>query len=483
MKTHYDVLGVPPNADRETIRAAYRKLVKANHPDLHVGDEAAALRSKQVITAYAVLKDQGKRARYDKHLRRRRGRGRLLVFTVLVSAGLVSGSTLLLLNFLLKPMVNAPVARITGAGATGVAIADHGAPAATKTPALSPAEIDEAIAAESPTPSPPERAPAPSASETAWLAIEKTGNVADIWLFIRDHAGTPQAALAEKRLEPLIDAIDDIATLKALAAKLTGGSAERVRDRIERFARANEGITGALPEQTSNAPRSGAAQVAVAAAAAPMPKFERAPDSGGRMAASDPQGSGHRALSLMSRGEYMMTTPISRDRAPITHGNAKYYLHRAALWAGKGELDRALTDYDAAILLDGVNIAALHGRGLLRWRRGEVELALADFDHAIRLSFADPKIYLDRGMIWYERGRYDRAIADFNQAIRLAPYLANAYWYRSTAFRRKGEFGSAIADLNQAIQLNPAIADIYSKLDPLLTARDGAAEAQSEMAR
>jgi hypothetical protein len=235
MKTHYDVLGVPPSADHEMVKAAYRKIVKAYHPDLHEGDHAAELRSKQINTAYAVLKDPEGRARYDKHLRLRRGRIRLFAITVLVSAGLVSGTTLFFLNFLLEPDAVTPLARISTVTIEKAALAEDAMPAAAKSAALPPRENADGVAAENtaslpapiaaePVPtehtaSLPEPAPTPSAAETAWLAIEKSGNAEDIWVFIRQHGGTPQAALAEKRLEPLIDAIDDIESLKALRAK------------------------------------------------------------------------------------------------------------------------------------------------------------------------------------------------------------------------------------------------------------------------
>jgi molecular chaperone DnaJ len=40
-KDLYEILGVARDADRETIRKAYRKLARQNHPDLNPGDEAA----------------------------------------------------------------------------------------------------------------------------------------------------------------------------------------------------------------------------------------------------------------------------------------------------------------------------------------------------------------------------------------------------------------------------------------------------------
>ena len=60
----YRTLQVEPSADLETIRAAYRKLARANHPDLNPGPEAAA-RMRAINAAYAVLSDPARRAVYD----------------------------------------------------------------------------------------------------------------------------------------------------------------------------------------------------------------------------------------------------------------------------------------------------------------------------------------------------------------------------------------------------------------------------------
>ena len=46
MKTLYDILGALPDDDAESIRAAFRKAAKANHPDNNPGDPDAPLRFK-----------------------------------------------------------------------------------------------------------------------------------------------------------------------------------------------------------------------------------------------------------------------------------------------------------------------------------------------------------------------------------------------------------------------------------------------------
>jgi len=62
----YDVLGVAKTASADDIKKAYRKLVKQLHPDLHPGDKKAAERFKDVASAYGIVGDADKRAKFDK---------------------------------------------------------------------------------------------------------------------------------------------------------------------------------------------------------------------------------------------------------------------------------------------------------------------------------------------------------------------------------------------------------------------------------
>jgi len=51
-----DVLEVEVDVDFDTIKAAHRRLAKANHPDLAPGDKDAAQRFQAVQAAYDVLR-------------------------------------------------------------------------------------------------------------------------------------------------------------------------------------------------------------------------------------------------------------------------------------------------------------------------------------------------------------------------------------------------------------------------------------------
>lgn len=60
----YDALGVARTASQEEIQRAYRKLARANHPDINK-DPAAEDRFKAISEAYDVLSDPQTRERYD----------------------------------------------------------------------------------------------------------------------------------------------------------------------------------------------------------------------------------------------------------------------------------------------------------------------------------------------------------------------------------------------------------------------------------
>lgn len=66
-RTLYEVLMVHPLADAEVIAAVYRHLAKRYHPDRDAAADAQA-RMAEINEAYEILKDPGKRARYDEIL-------------------------------------------------------------------------------------------------------------------------------------------------------------------------------------------------------------------------------------------------------------------------------------------------------------------------------------------------------------------------------------------------------------------------------
>ena len=592
MKTHYDVLGIPFGADHETIKAAYRKALKAYHPDLHEGDAAAERLSRQIIDAHAVLKDPDQRVLYDEYiLYHRQQRRRLFLITLMLTMGLACSGTLFFLNLSLnsEATTTPPSGRFMSARASAIAPAGESkyvakteslsataalpsnviaalaskemsdapshmtaapqppkdiaeakgpsitaalppsetevVPSATVVPspprdiakaesataqeaAPSPREMDAPLsvtvapapptgvaetkasstpAAPSPSetddaPMPPRGAtepahevaatapvekstPADAPQQAAWADIEERGNAEDVLKFIQAYPGTPVMALAERRLEELIETSEDVASLEAVLAIAMEPIASKVRGRLDSLAVSKEIIAGALPEKSGEAPQS---EIQPLPVMVPAPEIGSPPEETINQTAGitprDPKKHVKKGLVLLKAGDHDRAIASFNNAILLDPPNAGYLLYRAAAWEAKGDLDQALADYDAAVSLDQTNISTFRARGLLWHRRGDNERALADLDRAIRLSFSDAKIYHDRGMIWYEMGRYNRAIADFTHAIRLDPNFASAYVSRGQAFQKKGDPVTAAINFEKAVSRDPAIGKVHRDL-------------------
>lgn len=65
-KDFYSTLGVKKDASADEIKKAYRKLAMQYHPDQNKGNAQAEAKFKEISEAYDILKDEQKRAAYDR---------------------------------------------------------------------------------------------------------------------------------------------------------------------------------------------------------------------------------------------------------------------------------------------------------------------------------------------------------------------------------------------------------------------------------
>jgi lipoprotein NlpI len=103
-----------------------------------------------------------------------------------------------------------------------------------------------------------------------------------------------------------------------------------------------------------------------------------------------------------------------------------------------------------------------YNRGNAYFKKGDLDRAIADYNEAIRLNPKDFDNFTNRGLVYMHKGDFDRAIADYNEAIRLDPKSSIAYRRRGLVNLYSGSLPQAWDDLNQSRALNRK--DAYAAL-------------------
>ena len=138
------------------------------------------------------------------------------------------------------------------------------------------------------------------------------------------------------------------------------------------------------------------------------------------------------------------------------HDLAIEYYNRGIAWKAKGDLDRAIADYDQAIRLEPKHEHAYYNRGVAWSDKGDLDRAIADYDQALQLDPKDADPYVNRGVAWKAKGDLDRAIADYTEAILLDPANANNFNSRCWCRALDGkDLNAALGDCNESLRLRP----------------------------
>ena len=161
------------------------------------------------------------------------------------------------------------------------------------------------------------------------------------------------------------------------------------------------------------------------------------------------------ASGLAKTGGYLVPALAGLLAAVLLMGaldsvDARSHVARGDAWRQKGDNDRAIADYNEAILLSPEYAFAYASRGYAWRQKGDIDRAIADYSEAIRLDPNYAWAFASRGSAWRDKGDLDRAIADYGAAIRINPKDVWAYNDRANAWRAKGDRSKALADYDSA---------------------------------
>ncbi len=138
------------------------------------------------------------------------------------------------------------------------------------------------------------------------------------------------------------------------------------------------------------------------------------------------------------------------------------YLNRGYEYKGQKKYDKALEDYNNAILYNPKYALAYQNRGVVYFILQKDSLALADYNKSIEIDSNVAAVYANRGAAYARMGKPDLALKDFGKALQKDPQQKDALNNRSLVYYQMGKFNESIADLDKYLKLYPTESDFYN---------------------
>ncbi len=144
-----------------------------------------------------------------------------------------------------------------------------------------------------------------------------------------------------------------------------------------------------------------------------------------------------------------------------TESDPKEYYYRGNDYYEKGGYDKAIENYNTAIILNPSFPEAYFNRGLCYYNKKEYDKAIKDYTKAAELDPSNPVIYNNRGDAHYRKQEYDKAIIDYDKAVMLNESYLKAYYNRGLAYAVLEDYDKAVEDFSKVIELDPDFAEAY----------------------
>jgi len=167
----------------------------------------------------------------------------------------------------------------------------------------------------------------------------------------------------------------------------------------------------------------------------------------------------------------------------VAHNNLGF------LFLRRGELDKAISEFQAALNVRSKNIETHYslGAALIQNNLGNAlarkqlwDEAIDHLQEAVRLRPDYADAYFNLGSVLFQQGRIDQAIAQWQKAIAIRPTDAEAHRSLASALSKEGKLKEAIAEYEQALNVVPGDSVALNNLAWILatssdaSVRDGA---------
>lgn len=175
----------------------------------------------------------------------------------------------------------------------------------------------------------------------------------------------------------------------------------------------------------------------------------------------------HNRSEPEEQSEMLPKTDVPSEPVRIPPGDSKpgfdvmkYYIAGGGYYE-EGEYERAIENYNMAILGNPTFASAFFDRGLTYYQIKNYPKSVDDYTRALKLNPDNPSAYNNRGNAHYRLQDFREAIKDYGKAISLKPDYLKAFYNRGLSHASMEEYNEAIRDFTKAIELKSDFASAY----------------------
>ncbi len=171
------------------------------------------------------------------------------------------------------------------------------------------------------------------------------------------------------------------------------------------------------------------------------------------------------AALLFSAGDLMSALRYADEVAEGVDQDAQLLGQIAGIYAGAGQVEKALALFERAIQIDTSKSESYFSRGLLLLNLKRFDEAVQSIEQGIKIAPDSPVGYYYLGRVAIEAKQPDKAIASFERAMTVNPAFEPAYMALASAYESQQNHEKAIAVYRKYLQLvNPRGREIRQHL-------------------
>ena len=173
-------------------------------------------------------------------------------------------------------------------------------------------------------------------------------------------------------------------------------------------------------------------------------------------------------ISLFSSGKFQETLDTIDLLINKYPNESLLFNLRGACFAGLGEHDDAVKDYEKALTINPDYFKAHFNLGGTLQELDKLDLAIKSYERAIKIEPNYAEAHNNLGNVFKDFGKFDEAIKSYERAKAINPSYLEAHYSLGNTFQNLNRLDDAIKCYKEVLTIKPDFAEMHNNLGALL---------------